>query len=126
MSKELKLDNNVANNEGGILSRLWRNVLLDNNLTSSIPFLITRYVSKTMKMDVKNAKRKTKSSLLDNINAQEMTWKTFTNLIFNFINVRKMDITIKLTLSTGDETFHNVTINNTNNGKKEEDARTEA
>jgi len=123
MNKGTNLDNIVSNNEGGLLARLWKNVLLDNNLSGAIPHLVTRYVTKTMKMDVKNAKRKTKSSLLENINSKEMTWKTFTNLIFNFINVRKMDINIKLTLSNGDETYHNLSIDNEKNKKEKADAK---
>ncbi len=117
---DIKLGDNIAQNEGGILTKLWRNVLKDNNLEPALSYFVTRYVTKSNKIDSENVRRKTKSSLINNITASEMTWKTFTNLIFNVLLVKKMSINIKLTMPNGDTTFHNVLIDNNNPGEEKE------
>ena len=81
---------------------------------NALEFMITKYVSKNDKTGnrVQAVKRKTKSSLEKNIYADEMTWKTFIDLLFNFLNVVKIDISIKLTHANGQETIHSVKVNN--------------
>jgi len=78
--------------------------------------MVARYVNKNKSLAgltrVKNVNRKTKNSLIKNITAQEMTWRTFLDLIFNFLNAQKMDITIKLTMPNGDERMQTMTVNN--------------
>jgi len=100
----------VANSTGGVLSKLWRTILDDTDLHPAIGFLVKRYVDRTAAIDTKNTKRKTKATLLSNIGATEMTWKTFNKLIFEFLNVKKLDITIKLTHSNGQERLHSLTV----------------
>lgn len=108
----------VSNTEGGTLARLWKNIIIENGLVPAIPTLVKNYTNRTIKMDVKNVKRKTKSSLLNNINAPEMTWRVFLNLMFSFLHVRKIDITIKSTFSNGDERIQHLTINNSDTKNK--------
>lgn len=103
----------ISNNEGGVIVRLWRKILYETNLINNIHNLILVYQMKNNKNDqMKVRKRKTKSSLIKNIWAPEMTWKTFIYLLENFLNVRKIDISIKLTHDNGEESIHSVTINN--------------
>jgi len=100
----------VSNSTGGVLSKLWRTILEDTRMYSAIGFLVSKYVDKSTTLNVKNAKRKTKATLLSNIAAKDMTWSTFNKLIFEFLEVRKMDITIKLTHSGGTESLHSLTV----------------
>ena len=102
----------INNTPGGALAKLWRNMLSGNNLYPSIGHLVNRYTSKNSVADTKNSVRKTKASLIGNITAGEMTWKTFIKLLFEFIAVRKVDITIKLTFANNTEKLHSVTIVN--------------
>jgi len=99
---------------GGALAKLWRNTLRDNNLYPSIGYLVTRYTSRNSVTDSKNSVRKTKASLISNIRSGEMTWKTYLKLLFEFLGVRKVDITIKLTLANNSETLHSITVVNDN------------
>jgi len=118
----------LKNTAGGALAKLWRNILRDNNLYPSMGYLVSRYTSKNTTVNSKNSIRKTKASLLSNIRSGEMTWKTFMKLLFEFLGVRKVDITIKLTLANNMQKLHTITVVNDNikddknNDSKKEDA----
>ena len=111
---DVKITQPIATKESGILAGLWRNILRDNNYIPALDYLVTKYVAKTDKMNgrVQNIKRKTKSSIIKNITDSEMSIKTFIDLLFNFLNVKKIDISIKLTFPNGNETIHSIAVDN--------------
>jgi len=113
---EVKLSDKVSQSENGALAGLWKKINKDLNLEAALDYMVGRYVNKNKTLAgltrVKNVNRKTKNSLIRNITASEMTWKTFLDLIFNFLNVRRVDITVKLTMPNGDETIHTIAVNN--------------
>jgi len=111
---DVKITQPIATKESGVLAGLWRNILRDNNYIPALDYLVTKYVAKTDKMNgrVQNVKRKTKSSIIKNITDSEMSIKTFIDLLFNFLNVKKIDISIKLTFPNGNETIHSIAVDN--------------
>lgn len=117
----------LKNTAGGALAKLWRNTLRDNNLYPSIGYLVSRYTSRNAATGSKNSIRKTKASLIGNVRAGEMTWKTYMKLLFEFLGVKKVDITIKLTLANNSETLHSITVVNDNikDDKDTEDVKDE-
>jgi len=103
--------NNVSTKEGGVLAALFRKVMIENNLTKAKDYLIQRYVDKTKSgSSSKNIERKTKSSLIKYITAEDMSWKTFLSLMFDFIGAVKLDITVKVTFPNGNSSVHTTTV----------------
>jgi len=93
-----KIDSNVSNSkENSILGKLFHRILMELNLINKIEFLINRYIKNANDKDIKIQKRKTRSSLINNITANEITWKTFIDLTFNLLRVRKLKVMITLT-----------------------------
>lgn len=121
---EVKIDSPLSKKEGGVLAGMWRKIVKDIGYDRHLDYLVSRYVAKSDKMNgrVQNVRRKTKSSLIKNITSSEMTFKTFLDLLFNYIGVRKIDISIKLTFHNGNETIHSMAVVNDDNenDKKEE------
>ncbi len=111
---EIKITQPISKKETGVLAGLWRNILRDNNYLPALDYLVNRYVARTDKMEgrVLNMKRKTKSSIIKNITDPEMSFKTFIDLLFNFLSVKRIDISIKLTFPNGNETLHNIAVDN--------------
>lgn len=108
----LKFEEPTSKNEGGILSYLWRKIIHEANLKGSLNILIDMYLKRSDITDgrVSNIKRKTKSTLVNNIVSSEMTFKTFLDLLIRVLRVKKIIINIKLEHRDGKETEHNVTI----------------
>lgn len=121
MSK-IEFDDNVSSKEGGALTALWRAILKENNFIYAIDVMVNKYVRKTDMLQGRSihVKRKTRSSLINNITAGEMTFKTFLDLLFNFLAVRKVTITIMLTHANNDESIHTIAINNNDYNLEEE------
>lgn len=114
MDNRIKLSDINNRTEGSVLATLWRNVLTETNMLPALDYFVDRYVnnSKGMESRVKAVKRKTKSTMMKNVTANDMTWKTFLDLMFNFLKVKRIIISIKLTHAGGNETIHSVTVNN--------------
>lgn len=102
----------VSRNESGVLAQLFRYIIIDNNFIPALDMLVKRYVEDTTRKEVnlQPVKRKTKSTLLSNIGSEEMTFKTFLDLLFNFLRVRKVNISVKLTFYNGNETIHSISV----------------
>jgi hypothetical protein len=111
-SKKTEITGPVSRNEGGVLAALWRKVLAENNYMQILDYLIDRYVSKNDEFNgrVSKIKKKAKSTLISNVTTGDMTIKTFFDLVFNFLKVKKMTISIKLTFPNNAESVHSVTI----------------
>ena len=112
-NQKIKFDPLDNNKEGSILVKLWRNILTETNYINAIEYLVNRYANKGSS-SVKMVKKKTKSSMIKNVTSTEMTWKTFIDLIFNILNVKKMTISVKLQYPNGKESIHSVVVEDTN------------
>lgn len=108
-----------SNVEGAVLSNLWKKVLAETNLVNALDFLITKYVDQS-NHSMKVQKRRTKSSLTKNIYSDDMTWKTFVDLMFNFLKIKRIELVIKLHHPNNDVTMHSITFKPDNNANKDE------
>ena len=75
-----------------------------------VNILIDRYITRASANSVSAAKRRTKNTLKTNLTSPEMTFKVFVDLIFFYLQARKMSITIKLTYANGDESVHSIDV----------------
>lgn len=101
----------ISGNEGGVLARLWRNILKDLNLSNSIPQLVQVYTNKKERIGSSAAvKLKAKSSIINDITSGDMTWKVFFHNMFYVLNVKRMRISITLEHPDNTETIHHITI----------------
>lgn len=106
---DIKFNNPISKNESGVLSALWRNVLKENGFMPALDLLVQRYIDRGNRAkENKNIKLKNKSTLINNITSSEMTFKTFLDLLFNFLCVKKISISIKLTYHNGNESVHTI------------------
>ena len=123
MDKKISSKKITNRKEGAVLSKLWFKILEETDLINAIVPLINRYTNKANSM--KAVKTKTKSSLTKNIYSHDMTWRVFLDLMFNFINVKKMEFSVKVTHPNGDVTLHVVPITNNDisSDEEEEDER---
>lgn len=119
MDNDLSSDKVTGNNEGAILAKLWLLVLEETNLKNAVIPLINRYVNKSNSM--KSVKRKTKSSLIKNIHSKDMTWKIFLDLMFNFINVKRIDFHMRITHANGDTSIVTLPIVHNNIEEKQDE-----
>jgi hypothetical protein len=103
-----------TNTPQGALAKLWRNIIKENNLQHSLSYLLTRYIAKNTG-ESKNLKRKTRSTLENDITAKEMTWKKFTHLVFHYLGAVRLDVTIKLTFANGSSSVHSIGIKSSAN-----------
>ena len=103
----------VATNESGALAKLWRLVLVENNLVPQLTYLINKYVSKTKYLEtngLKAQKLKTKSTITADVTSRTMTMKTFLYLLFNFLNAKEVEISVKVTFPSGVTSTHRLPI----------------
>ena len=103
-----------AKTSSGVLSLLWRKICLEHK--DYLDVLVDRYVvdNDIAAGRVKNIKRKTKSTIISNVTATEMTFKTFIDLVFNFLKCKKLTISIKLTYQSGRESLHSIVVDGVN------------
>jgi len=106
----MEFKDKTTSNPHGVLAKLWRSIVIENNLLNTLDYLVNRYVNNTARTAAKNIRRKTKSTLMADITAKEMTWKKFTNLVFNYLGAIRMDITVKLTFPNGNKSYHTVSM----------------
>ena len=95
--------------EGSILASLWRKILRDLNITNRIPYLISLYVEKSNETSLR-MKKKSKSSITNDITAESMTWKVFINNITGVLKIKHITFTVTLHHANGEETNHSVDI----------------
>ena len=88
----------VSSAEDGILTSIYRKIIIDTGTINSLGFFITRYI--------KNKGSKNKATVTKITLDGEMTWKSFVFLIFEIHRVKKMKIKITLTPDVGVETEH--------------------
>lgn len=115
-NNKVELPNILDKNEGGALAKLWAEIVNNNHLAGKMNILIDKYTAETEKMSLSSepVKRKTKSSLINNIISKSLTWSVFLDLIFNFLKVKRVSLTIKLEWNNGDVTYDTIKVPNPN------------
>lgn len=96
--KSTKIDSSVS----GILAKLWRLIIYDGNLHKLLRFYLDKYSNRGGK--------RSKSTIHGYFTAEGMTWKTFMFLIFEILPVKKMSITIELTMVNDSKASHTVNV----------------
>jgi hypothetical protein len=112
------LQNNVlkeppnSNEDGSVLTLLWRRIINDLGIVDRMPSYIARYTRLA-----ERKKLKTLSGLKSDITGETMTWRVFLHLARYILMVKKIKITIELTLPDDtvsshsvETTFHNDTL----------------
>lgn len=120
---DIKLDTKPVNKDHtGVLASLWRKVILENKLSTYLGIMVNNYLSKSKALDSKSdaIKRKNKTTLVENITASKMTFKTFVDLLFNVVGCIKLDISIKVYFKGGKTSVHTVTLTHVENTDDEE------
>lgn len=103
------------NKEGGVLVKLWRDLVHKSKLGPSMNVMINRYLNKaTVNKVGGNATKKTRSSITKDISAEAMTFTTFLHLLFNLVGVKEMTISVKVTYVNNEEEIVSTTIPNPN------------
>ena len=111
----------VATNESGVLAGLWRKILHENGLVNNIDYLVNKYVSRVKGVSSsKTEKFKSRSTIVADITARDMTIKTFLYLIFNFLQARNVVITIDITFPNGETRTHSLPISYNKESNSEE------
>jgi len=118
---KIKIQKSVSNTESGILAKLWRNILEETGMVNSLDYMVKRYVNESN--SIKSGKRKTKSSLINDITAPAMTFKTFMDLLLNFVKVRKVELVVKLHYANGDTSVHSVAVAGNTVGEEREEGK---
>jgi len=111
---KIKLPKDAGNKEGGVLTRLWHKIIRENNLEHALDTYVDQYVIKNDEFGgrVKTMANKTRSSIIKNITAREMTWRTFLDLVINYLDTKKVTLSITITFKNGDISTHSVVVNN--------------
>ena len=121
-----KMQKSIPKTEGGILVRLWRNILVESNMIHGINTMVTRYIN-AGKNSIAAKNSKTKSSIEKNISSDNMSWRIFVDLLFNVLKVKRMHITITLTFPNGTSTVNHLVVDNedvvVDDEKESEDVR---
>lgn len=123
---KLDFDNAPSSNESGILAALWRKIVKEKGLLPSLNTLIELYLRKNDITEgrVAAVKKKTKSTIVNNITASEMTLKTFMDLLFGLLNAKKVKITVEITYQNDETSTHSITALPLNgNNEREEDGK---
>ena len=92
----------IKNNEDGLLSKLFRRVLMETGLIHSLTSNVDEYIS--------NGGSKKKSSILKNVIDGEMTWKTFMFLLFEIMIFKKIKLKLEITHDSGIVTTHSIDV----------------
>lgn len=108
MANELDFSKKTSTTETGTLAKLWRKILVESGIMPGITFLVNRYLART-KTDSNMLKKKNRSTLLTDICATEMSWKSFVDLLFNFLNVKEVEFIVKIKWNSR-ETSHSVSV----------------
>jgi hypothetical protein len=106
-----------SNTPGGLLSQFFRQILMELGYS---PARFSRRLNDFVAIN--NARAKTtsyittinRSHVLRKLASDNFTWKNFILGIFQFLNVKKMEIKIILHHNNGEKTSHQMTMVNTN------------
>ena len=94
--------------EGAILGKLWRKIIEDRGLAHNLAYLVDEYERESKSNDNVGVKYKPKSSIIDNITAEEMTWRNFVSVLIKILKVKNIRFVISLTHESGEVSNHAV------------------
>ena len=114
---KVKLPKEPSKTRNGALAALWKKIATSRGIAGTLDVLVERYASKSHSDDVF---KKTKNTMIRNMSSDKMTWNVFLDILFNALNVRKIDLTVKLYHNNGDESIHTLPI--VNGGIEKDDA----
>lgn len=111
----LMKDKGVTKTSGsnGILSRLWRQMLLDLDIgPKKFGYMLQAYVIDPRNGFPNNRKDQisTRGNLTKEFARPQMTWKVFCKAL-RFLNILKIDFAIKAYHANGTQSLHSVTVN---------------
>lgn len=92
--------------EGGMISLLWRKVLLDLNLTQHLSYLAREAEKATNKNESEASKVKSRTQFINQATAKSMTYKIFIRLLRYLVGVTKIRITIDIERANGKTSTH--------------------
>lgn len=96
----------------GVLSRLWRNILIERNVNGNmLNILLEKYVTNPRNHIRPNRKDQisARGNLMKEISRPQMTWKVFCKAM-KFLNIAKMEVIIIATDLRGVKTEHSTTV----------------
>ena len=101
----------ISNSEAGVLAKLWRKIIIENNMKQKLMSRINDYLNKSpINSRVKVVKKKNRSTIMENAFDGKMTMKVFLYLVFNILRAKSVDITIKVNMPDGKCSLHNITV----------------
>ena len=77
----------IASTENGVLARLWRNMLLNNNLVTALGWLIANYV--------KSGEKPT-TTVMNLATGGELTWEAFNFLILDILKPTSSELILRI------------------------------
>ena len=109
LSKLKELDKPITSaKENALLGRLWRSTMKELKLTHKVLWLINKYIKNADRKNIKVLKKKTRSSLMNAVISEELTWKAYVDLNYNLLNVKEMTITVSLKHANGRVSHHTI------------------
>lgn len=106
----------AVSNEGGLLSKLFRIIVKDENRAHQIPMLIEKYQQRIARENANKpmasySKVQSKSQMINNAKSDSMTFRVFIGLLRNIFCIRAIKLTISLEWPDGKVTHHCVESN---------------
>jgi len=90
--------NDLEKNEGGLLAKLWRMVVFENDYQHLLKFLLDRYKA--------NGGEKSRTSVLQMFEAGKLTWKSLFFLLTKILPIKEATFCIKIKHLDGEVTEH--------------------
>lgn len=84
----------MSRDVGSILSKLFRKIITETGEINRAEALLDTYLKNSV--DETTGKKKDKSAAITAVVSEYMTWKTFMDLITNYLKVKKITIIVKL------------------------------
>jgi len=89
--EKFELSKESASNEHGMLARLWRKIIFENNLEKNLLYFIDRY---SRRLDV--SKKKSKGVVVKVALDKQISFKSFLFLLFEVLRIKKVRLCVEL------------------------------
>jgi len=96
--------------EGSALAVLWRNILVEKGIVSRVPAMIRRYLDTDVTSKSVQMKKKSKSSITNDVTSKSMSWRVFISLLKDVLKVKDVRFTVTLTFRNGEKSVHSVNV----------------
>jgi len=98
-----------SKDSGGILSKLFRKIMTETGLVNAVDSLVELYLKDSEAQSKRSGLTpKKRSQIQTAIKEEDMTWKSFIDLVINLVRVKKIVITIDLYHTETRVTTHKV------------------